>query len=92
MILRVVVALGGLTFIASGVAVLLSDGCRSVVWGPNGSDRAGRFSATCVEAVGVGMPQAAAATIAIGMGAVLLVCTLVPLLIRRRVAAKTTSS
>jgi hypothetical protein len=84
MIFRVVVALGGLTFIASGVTVLLSDTCQSVVWGPSGSDRAGRFSATCVDAVGAGMPQVTAAAIAIGLGSVLLVCTVVPVIMRRR--------
>jgi hypothetical protein len=84
MIVRVVVALGGLTFFASGIAVLLSDTCQSVVWGPGGSERAGRFSATCVAAAGTGMPQMTAAAIAIGVGSVLLVCSLVPLIMLRR--------
>ncbi len=83
MILRVLVALGGLAFISSGVAVLLSDTCNSVVWGSGGGTRAGRFSATCVEAIDVGMPQVTAATIAIGIGALLLVFSVVPVLVRR---------
>jgi hypothetical protein len=90
MIFRVVVALGGLTFVASGLAVLLSDSCHSVVWGPDGSERAGRFSATCVEAVGVGMPQVTAGAIAIGIGALLLVFSLVPVLMRRYASADET--
>ncbi len=83
MILRVVIALSGLALMVTGLAVALSDTCHSVVWGPAGSERAGRFSATCVEATEVGMPQASAAALAIGVGAVLLVVTLVPLAMRR---------
>lgn len=83
MILRVVAVLGGLTLIATGTAVALSETCHSVVWGPSGSDRAGRFSATCVEVADVGMPQATAAALAIGVGALLLVFAVVPVLVRR---------
>lgn len=83
MILRVLVALGGLTFISSGIAVLLSDTCHSVVWGGGGSERAGRFSVTCVEAFDVGMQQVTAGALAIGVGALLLVFSLVPVVVRR---------
>ena len=74
MIVRVALALGGLTFVLSGIAVLTSDSCRSVIWGQSGSDRAGRFSATCAAVLtDGGMAQTTAGAIAIAAGLALII-------------------
>jgi hypothetical protein len=74
MIVRVALALGGLTFVLTGIAVLTSDACRSVIWGQNGSDRAGRFSATCADVLtDGGMAQSTAGAIAIAAGFALII-------------------
>jgi len=85
MIFRVIIALGGLTFVASGIAISMSEGCRSVIWGDGGSERAGRFSATCIEIADAGMSPAVAATLAIALGMAIILLALVPLLRRQQV-------
>ena len=74
MIVRVALALGGLTFVLTGIAVLTSNSCRSVIWGQGGSDKAGRFSATCADAlIDGGMAQSTAGAIAIAAGLALII-------------------
>ena len=69
MIVRFALAIGGLTLVVTGVAVLSSETCRSVIWGQGGSDRAGRFSATCADVLtDGGMAQSTAGAIAIAAG------------------------
>lgn len=83
-LLRVVIALGGLSFIVTGIALMLSSGCRSVVWGSSGSDRAGTFSATCHDlVVEGGMSQGMASLVSIVAGTILVVAVAAPTLIRR---------
>ena len=85
MLLRAVVAAGGLTFIATGLGVLFSQTCRTVVWGPAGSDRAGNFTATCHDAaVAGGMSQGLAALISFLAGTALLLLVFLPGYIARR--------
>lgn len=87
MLLRVAIALGGLSFIVTGVALMLSTSCRSVVWGSAGSDRAGTFTATCHDlVVEGGMSQGMASLVSIVAGTVLVAAIAVPAL-RKRLAA-----
>ncbi len=37
MLLRLVLALGGITFVVTGLRILLSDSCNSVTWGSRGA-------------------------------------------------------
>lgn len=84
MLLRAVLALGGLSFVATGVGIALSRSCRTVVWGPSGSDRAGNLSATCHDLVVQGaMSQGVAATISVAAGLLLLALLALPTLTRR---------
>ncbi len=81
MLLRLVVALGGITFAATGISIFISDSCNSVTWGSRGSDRAGNFSATCHEAfVDGAMSQGAAGFLAMAAGMVLIVTVSLPLM------------
>lgn len=81
MLLRLVVALGGLTFAATGISIFLSNTCNSVTWGSRGSDRAGNFSATCHETFVEGaMSQGAAGTLAMLAGVVLVLTVSLPLM------------
>jgi len=83
-LLRVAIALGGLSFIVTGIALMLSTKCRSVVWGPAGSDRAGTFSATCHDfVVEGGMSQGMASLVSIIAGTVLVVAVAAPAVRKR---------
>ena len=85
MLLRAVVAAGGLTFIATGFGVLLSNSCRTVVWGSSGSERAGNFTATCHDAaVTGGMSQGVAALISFLAGTALLLLVFLPAYLAKR--------
>ena len=78
-LLRVAIALGGLSFVVTGIALMLSSGCRSVVWGPAGSDRAGTFTATCHDlVVEGGMSQGMASLVSIVAGTILVVSVAAP--------------
>jgi len=80
MLLRLVIALGGMTFVATGVGVFLSDSCRSVTWGSGGSERAGNFTATCHDALVEGaMSQGAAGVLATVAGLLLIMMVSVPM-------------
>ncbi len=84
MLLRLVVALGGITFLATGIGILLSDSCRSVTWGSRGAERAGNFTATCQDAFVEGaMSQGAAGVLAMAAGLLLVLSVSVPLLASR---------
>ena len=81
MLLRLVVSLGGITFVATGIGVFLSDSCSSVTWGSRGTERAGNFTATCHDAVVDGaMSQGAAGIVAVAAGLVLILTVSVPIL------------
>lgn len=85
MLLRAVVAAGGLTFIATGIGVFFSNSCRTVVWGPAGSARAGNFTATCHDAVVTGgMSQGFAALISFLAGTALITLVMIPAYLSRR--------
>ena len=84
LLLRVAVALGGLSFIVTGAGIMVSRTCRSVVWGPAGSDRAGNLTATCHDLVIQGsMSQGIAAAISFAAGLVLFVLLALPAVRRR---------
>ena len=84
MLLRLVVALGGITFLATGIGILLSDSCRSVTWGSRGAERAGNFTATCQDVFVEGaMSQGAAGVLAMAAGLLLVLSVSVPLLASR---------
>jgi len=84
MLLRLVIALGGMTFVATGVGVFLSDSCRSVTWGSGGSERAGNFTATCHDALVEGaMSQGAAGVLATAAGLLVLLMVSWPMLTGR---------
>ncbi len=69
MLLRLGVALGGFTFVATGLSIFLTNSCNSVTWGSRGSQRAGNFTATCHDALVDGaMSQGAAGMLAAGQG------------------------
>jgi hypothetical protein len=81
MLLRLVVALGGITFLATGISIFLKDSCNSVTWGSRGVDRAGNFTATCHDVFVEGaMSQGAASFIAVTAGLLLVLTASVPLL------------
>ncbi len=81
LVLRVVVAIGGLTFVTTGIGIFFSDTCQSVTWGSRGRPRAGNFTATCNEAVvSGGMSQGVAGLIAVSAGLVLLALVTLPTL------------
>ncbi len=78
MLLRIVVALGGLTLLGTGIGILTSDGCESVMWGSRGRTGVGNFTATCLDAVSSGaMSQGVAGFLAIAAGITILVLALV---------------
>lgn len=80
-LLRVVVAIGGLTFIATGLGIYFSDACQSVTWGSRGKDHAGNFTATCNDmVVNGGMSQGVAGLLAVSAGLFLLVLVTLPAL------------
>lgn len=86
MLLRAVLALGGLSFIATGIGIAFWKSCRTVVWGPTGSERGGNLSATCHDLVVQGaMSQGVAAAVSVAAGLLLLVLLAAPALLRRRV-------
>ena len=79
--LRLVVALGGITFVITGISIFISDSCSSVTWGSRGTERAGNFTATCHNAfVDGSMSQGVAGILAMAAGLVLLLTVSVPLL------------
>ena len=83
MLLRAVIALGGLSFIATGVGIAMSKSCRTVVWGSSGSERAGTLSATCHDLVVQGaMSQGVAAAVSVTAGVLLLTLLAAPTLLR----------
>jgi hypothetical protein len=47
MLLRLMLALGGVTFLAAGIGISFTDSCNSVTWGSRGPERVGSFTATC---------------------------------------------
>lgn len=78
-LLRVVVAIGGLTFIATGVGVFLSDTCQSVTWGSRGREHAGNFTATCHDTVvSGGMSQGIAGLLAVAAGLIIVSVVMLP--------------
>ncbi len=85
LLLRVVVAIGGLTFLITGIGVLLDDRCTSVTWGSRGGDtRAGNFTAVCHDSVVAGgMSQGVAGLIAITAGTVIVATVMAPQLLSR---------
>lgn len=84
MLLRVVVAIGGLTFIATGIGILFSDTCKSVTWGSRGREHAGNFTATCNDiVVNGGMSQGVAAMLAATAGVLIVVLVMLPSLAPR---------
>jgi hypothetical protein len=91
-LLRIAVAVGGLTFLATGLGVLFSDRCRSVTWGSRGDTRAGNFTAVCHDSVVAGgMSQGVAGIIAIAAGLAIVTMVMVPSLVpsvRRRRASR----
>ncbi len=86
MLLRIVVALGGLTLIGSGIGILISDSCEAVLWGSRGRPGAGNFTATCQNVVSTGtMSQGIAGFVAIAFGvAILALVAIAPRLANRR--------
>jgi len=81
MLLRLVVALGGITFVVTGISIFISDSCNSVTWGARGTERAGTFTATCHNAfVDGSMSQGVAGILAMSAGIVLILTVSVPLL------------
>ena len=84
MLLRLVVALGGITFVATGISILYTDSCDSVTWGSRWTERAGNFTATCHDAfVDGSMRQGAAGMLAMAAGMLLILTVSVPLLASR---------
>jgi hypothetical protein len=81
MLLRLVVALGGITFVATSLSILLRDSCNSVTWGSRGSQRAGNFTATCHDVLVDGaMSQGAAGMLAMSAVLLLILMVSVPML------------
>ena len=80
LLLRVAVAIGGLTFLITGIGVLLDDRCTSVTWGSRGGEaRAGNFTAVCHDSVVAGgMSQGLAGLIAIAAGIVIVATVMAP--------------
>ncbi len=86
MLLRLVLALGGITFLATGIGIFFTDSCNSVTWGARGAERAGNFTATCHDAfVDGAMSQGTAGIVAMTAGLLLVLTVSAPLL-RSRVA------
>lgn len=86
MLLRLVLALGGITFLATGIGIFFTDSCDSVTWGSRGADRAGNFTATCHDAfVDGAMSQGAASLLAMTAGLLLVLTVSAPLLRTRAV-------
>lgn len=87
MLVRLVLALGGITFLATGIGIFLTDSCISVTWGSRGAARAGNFTATCHNAfVDGAMSQGAAGIVATAAGMLLVITVTAPLL-RSRIAS-----
>jgi hypothetical protein len=81
LLLRVVLAIGGLTFIATGIGVFVSDTCQSVTWGSRGREHAGNFTATCHDTVvSGGMSQGIAGIFAVAAGLIIVLLVLLPAL------------
>jgi hypothetical protein len=81
LLLRVVVAMGGLTFIATGIGIYVSDTCQTVTWGSRGREHAGNFTATCHDAVvSGGMSQGVAGLLAVTAGVLLVAAAMAPTL------------
>ena len=81
MLLRLVVALGGITFVATGISILFTDSCKSVTWGSHGIERAGNFTATCHKAfIDGAMSQGVAGLMAMVAGFLLVLTVSLPLL------------
>ena len=81
LLLRVVVAIGGLTFIATGIGVFFSDTCQSVAWGSRGREHAGNFTATCHDTVvSGGMSQGVAGMLAVAAGLLIVALVMLPTL------------
>ena len=79
LLLRAVVAIGGLTFVATGIGVFFSDTCQSVTWGSRGREHAGNFTATCHDTVvSGGMSQGVAGMLAVAAGLVLVALVMLP--------------
>ena len=79
LLLRVVIAVGGLTFIATGIGILLSDACHTVTWGSRGREHAGNFTATCHDVVaGGGMSQGLAGLLSVVAGLVIIAVVILP--------------
>jgi len=86
MLLRLVVVLGGITFVVTGISVFLTDSCNSVTWGTRGSERAGNFTATCQDVLVDGaMSQGTAGVLAVAAGLLLILTVSAPLLRSRAV-------
>ncbi len=81
LLLRIGVAVGGLTFLATGAGIVFNDTCRSVIWGSRGGNGIGNFTATCYDVIADGgMSQGVAGLIAITTGVLILVIVLLPAL------------
>ena len=81
MLLRLVVALGGITFVVTGISIFFTDSCNSVTWGSRGIERAGNFTATCHKAfVDGAMSQGVAGLMAMTAGLLLVLTVSLPLL------------
>lgn len=79
MLLRLVVALGGITFVATGISILFTDSCKSVTWGSRDIERAGNFTATCHEAfIDGAMSQGVAGLMAMVAGFLLVLTASLP--------------
>lgn len=86
MLLRLVVALGGITFLVTGISIYFTDSCSSVTWGSRGVARAGTFTATCHDVFVEGaMGKGAASFLAVGAGLLLVLTVSAPLLRDRAV-------
>ncbi len=84
MLLRLVVALGGITFLVTGISIFFTDSCNWVTWGSRGTKRAGNFTATCRDACGEGsMSQGMAGVLATAAGLLVILSVSVPLLAGR---------
>jgi hypothetical protein len=72
MLLRLVLALGGVSFLAAGIGIFFTDSCNSITWGSRGSERAGSFTATRRDVfVDDGMSRGAAGIMAMAAGLLL---------------------
>ena len=72
MLLRLMLALGSVTFLAAGIGISFTDSCNSVTWGSRGPGRAGSFAATCHDVfVDDGMSRGAAGIVAMATGLLL---------------------